>query len=107
MTIHQKRFELRLDEPSVSTSLSSPAATRLIFQNLVPSQKTNPVKSGGAEDQIRPIFVSVENILKDSEFANVRRVVVRCSAAMSDLTDVAVHLKTMIANSCGSIVKPQ
>jgi hypothetical protein len=35
-------------------------STRLIFQNLVPSRKTNPVKSGGAEDQICPIFVEAE-----------------------------------------------
>jgi hypothetical protein len=61
MTIHQKRFELRLGKPSLSTSLSSYAETCLIFQNWVPSRKTNPVKSGGAEDQICPIFVEAEN----------------------------------------------
>ena len=31
MTIHQKRFELRPGKPSLSTSWSSYAATRLIF----------------------------------------------------------------------------
>jgi hypothetical protein len=31
------------------------------FSKLVPSRKTNPVKSGGAEDQICPIFVEAEN----------------------------------------------
>jgi hypothetical protein len=61
--------------------------------------KTSPVKSGGAEPPIRPIFCRAENFLKDSEFLNVRAVV-RCRAVVSDVTDIAVHLKPAIANGC-------
>ena len=63
-----------------------------LFQNWVSSQRTDPVKSGGLQDQICPLFVKVEKCLKDFEFANVSTVV-RCSVVVSDLTDMAVSLK--------------
>jgi hypothetical protein len=60
MTVHQKRFELRLGKPSLSTSLSSPAATRRIFKIWFRAENQLGEK-WRAEGQICPIFVEAEN----------------------------------------------